>query len=92
MRYRRFAGDDLMGCLLWGASFASVGFLFGRQFRELVRWVEGIAHGFVSLLLFVMAFFIGYRCYRRWRYGPAEEALAVTEPERAPSERSVSAG
>lgn len=92
MRYRRFAGSDLMGALLWAASFTSVGFLFSRQLRELVRWVEGIAHGFVPLLFFVIAFFIGYRSYRRWRYGPAEAVLSVAEAERALSEPSVSEG
>lgn len=92
MRYRRFAGSDLMGALLWAGSFASVGFLFSRQLRELVRWVEGIAHGFVPLLLLVMAFFIGYRYYRRWRYGPAEEALPVAQAERAPASASIPEG
>lgn len=91
MRYRRFAGGDLMGALLWAASFTTVGFLFSRQLREMVRWVEGIAHGFFPLLLLVMALFIGYRCYRRWRYGPAE-ALPIAEAKRAPSEPSTSEG
>lgn len=92
MRYRRFAGSDLMGALLWAASFASVGFLFSRQLRELVRWVEGIAHGFFPLLFFIMALFIGYRCYRRWRYGPADAMRSVVEAERGPSEPSTLEG
>lgn len=92
MRYRRFAGSDLMGALLWAASFTSVGFLFSRQLRELVRGVERITHSFVPPLLLVMAVFIGYRYYRRWRYGPAEPALPVAQAERAPSEPSVSEG
>lgn len=76
MRYRRFAASDMMGALLWTASFASVGFLFSRQLRDLVRWVEGIAHGLVPLYLVLMGLFIGYRYYRRWRYGPAEATFS----------------
>jgi len=92
MQYRRFAGSDLTGALLWAATFASVGFLFSRELRELVRWVERLSHGLLPFFLFIAILVIGYRYSRRWRYGPAETALQVAEAERAPSDPSIPEG
>lgn len=75
MPYRRFAAYDLLGALLWAATFASVGFLFSRQLHALVDGLTRATNSVIPLLFSTVALLLGYRSYRRWRYGPAEAAL-----------------
>jgi len=77
MPYRRFASYDLLGALLWAALFVSTGFLFSRQLHALVDGIARATHSVLPLLFFIIALLIGYRYYRRWRYGPAEAALSA---------------
>ncbi|MFN3477494.1 MAG: DedA family protein, partial [Candidatus Methylomirabilales bacterium] len=75
MPYRRFTAYDLLGALLWSVTFTAAGFLFSRQLHALVDGLARATHSIIPILLFIVALLIGYRYYRRWRYGPAEAAL-----------------
>lgn len=90
MTYRRFAAYDLLGALLWSALFASAGFLFSRQLQALVDWISQVTHSLIPLLLLMLALVIGYRYYRRRRYGPAEEVLP-SSMDSSPASSSISA-
>ena len=83
LRYRRFLGYDVLGSLAYAALWVVVGRLIGEQAAEILE-----RYGGVKLLLVLgpltLAALLGYRLWRRSRFGPARmdalraEAACVT--------------
>jgi membrane protein DedA with SNARE-associated domain len=68
--YRRFIGYDIVGTLFYTALWVTIGYLVGEQAAALLG-----RHGGPRVLLIVapvaFAALVGYRLWRRSRYGPA---------------------
>lgn len=55
MPYRRFLFYNTLGCFLWAAIFATLGFFFGESWQVIHRWAGRAGAVIVVLLLLVMA-------------------------------------
>lgn len=76
--YRKFITFDFIGTVLYLAFWGTVGYLVGERAAEILN-----RHGGTRLLLLVgplaLATLIGYRLWRRRRYGPASANTVVAE-------------
>ena len=76
--YGKFITFDFVGTLLYTAFWVSVGYVVGERAAEFLH-----RHGGARLLLLVgplaLATLVGYRLWRRRRYGPASADTVVAE-------------
>jgi membrane protein DedA with SNARE-associated domain len=76
--YRKFITFDFIGTVLYMAFWGIVGYLLGERAAEILS-----RHGGTRLLLLIgplaLATLIGYRLWRRRRYGPASADTVVAE-------------
>lgn len=91
LRYRRFLGYDLAGCVLWSGLYLSAGVIFSDEINAMLGALSWIGGWAFLLLASCLALYLGWRLLRRWqlrrlyrvvRITPEEmTAMLVDEPE-----------
>ncbi len=64
---RRFLFFDLLGCLLYPAVIASLGFIFSDQLLGILHALERIGHGAIIVLAGALGAYLGYKYFQRQR-------------------------
>ena len=68
MRVERFLAFDLVGCLLWVASFVGLGFVFSDQLEDVAAYALRLGVSLVALLLAALAGYIAWKYIQRQRF------------------------
>jgi membrane protein DedA with SNARE-associated domain/rhodanese-related sulfurtransferase len=63
----RFLLFDAFGSLLYGGCFLALGFLFSNQIHEIASAISQIGGSALSLIGGLLAVYIGFKYWRRWR-------------------------
>ena len=63
MPYLRFFVFNALGCALWAATFALLGYFFGASWHVVEKWI-GHASALLAVLLLLL---LGFMWLWRWR-------------------------
>lgn len=76
IRYSRFLAFDIAGALIYAALWVTVGHVFGDHVSTVLAWLARRRAIILIIPAGVLAI-IGYRLWRRWRYGLAHPGLVL---------------
>ena len=72
--YRRFLTYDIAGSLVYATLWVTVGHVFGEQVSAVLAWLAR-RRAFILIVPDAVLAIVGYRVWRRWRYGAARPGL-----------------
>jgi len=79
--YRQFLLFDLLGTVIWSATFTSLGFFLGTQWHYLAQGLERAQMVLGWLILFSLAFYLIFKIYKNRRYGSPPRTLVISNCE-----------
>lgn len=75
MKYRRFLPYSLVSATIWAIVGATIGYVFGEYWGELLAVARSVGYGFVALVAFIVALYV----YRRRRLAKRDRSKAEKE-------------
>lgn len=79
--YREFFLFDLLGTAVWSSTFSFLGFLLGSQWHYVAQGLEKAQMVLGWLILFSLAFYLGFKIYKNRRYGSPPRTLLISSCE-----------
>ncbi len=76
--YRQFLLFDLLGTIIWSATFTSLGFFLGAQWHFLARGIERAQTVLGWVTLFFVAVYLSFKIYKNRRYGSPTTTLTTS--------------
>lgn len=64
----RFLVADVAGDTLWALAYLVAGFVFHRQVNTIIQWLGYLGGRALFVLLLLLALYIGYKYFQRWRF------------------------
>ena len=81
LSYRRFIAFDSVGCLLWSSVYIGAGVIFSREITRLLDTMSWVGGGSVTLLLVLLAIYIGAKLLHRRRLRRLHELVRISPDE-----------
>jgi membrane-associated protein len=75
MKYRHFLPYSLVSATIWAIVGATIGYVFGEYWGELLAVARSVGYGFVALVAFIVALYV----YRRRRLAKRDRSKAEKE-------------
>lgn len=82
MSTRRFLLFDGLAALFYGASYVTAGYLFHKQVREAIAWLDRLGHGVVGVGLVLAVGYVVYKYILRRRSSMAGKSRWSNTPDR----------
>ncbi len=78
--YPRFLAYEIVGALLWSATFIGLGYVLGDHWGAVAAQWQGAGLAIAALFVATAAATVAIRLWRRRRYGPAQPSEKVRRP------------